>query len=213
MRWTHIAGRNCCATSDACADGEVVWSWRSDAGAKSAVRSADDGGNQAWSPRRSRISRNTIAQGMPAVAVYPWLLTPVLSFCTGGHGCNAHPAFPAPSFDFEGGSFPTHLGHFVPRERTVAPHSAVMLRESGASSMQRRFGSITAASGILDRPVIPDRAGDRRRAMTRIELERRTISRWSIFAPSCPGLSRASTSSFVDEARTWMAGTGPAMTA
>jgi hypothetical protein len=85
------------ATSGVGADGEVVWSWRSDAGAKSAVRSADDGGNQAWSPRRSRISRKTIVQGMPAVAVYPWLLTPVLSFCTGGHGCNAHPAFPAPS--------------------------------------------------------------------------------------------------------------------
>ena len=45
----------------------------------------------------------TIVQGMPAVAVYPWLLTPVLSCCTGGLGCNAHPAFPAPSFDFEGG--------------------------------------------------------------------------------------------------------------
>jgi hypothetical protein len=47
----------------------------------------------------------TIAQGMPVDAVYPWLLTPVLFCCTGGHGCNAHPAFPAPSFDFEGGSF------------------------------------------------------------------------------------------------------------
>jgi hypothetical protein len=47
----------------------------------------------------------TIVQGMPAVAVYPWLLTPVLSCCTGGLGCNAHPAFPAPSCFFEGGSF------------------------------------------------------------------------------------------------------------
>jgi hypothetical protein len=28
----------------------------------------------------------TIAQGMPVDAVYPWLLTPVLFFCTGGHG-------------------------------------------------------------------------------------------------------------------------------
>src|SRR5258705_11072953 len=178
MRWTHIAGRSSCTTSGGCADGEVVWSWRSDAGAKLAktlTRLVGDGGNQAWSPRRSRISRNTIAQGMPAVAVYPWLLTPVLSFCTGGHGCNAHPAFPAPSLISRAVHF-QHLGHFVPRERTVAPHSAVMLRESGASSMQRRFGSITAASGILDRPVIPDRAGDRRRAMTRIELERRAIS-------------------------------------
>jgi hypothetical protein len=44
---------------------------------------------------------------MPVDAVYPWLLTPVLSCCTGGHGCNAHPAFPAPSFVFEGGLLPT----------------------------------------------------------------------------------------------------------
>jgi len=36
------------------ADGEVVWSWRSDAGAKVAESSASDGGNQAWSPRRAR---------------------------------------------------------------------------------------------------------------------------------------------------------------
>jgi len=29
---------------------------------------------------------------------------------------------------------------------------------------------------------------------------------------SCPGLSRASTSYFISEAKTWMAGTSPAMT-
>src|SRR5882757_3221038 len=61
------------------------------------VRSTDDGGKRARSPGRARISRKTIVQGMPVDAVYPWLLTPVLFFCTGGHGCNAHPAFPAPS--------------------------------------------------------------------------------------------------------------------
>src|SRR5882762_8810107 len=60
-------------------------------------RTAGDGGKRARSPGRARISRNTIVQGMPVDAVYPWLLTPVLFFCTGGHGCNAHPAFPAPS--------------------------------------------------------------------------------------------------------------------
>jgi hypothetical protein len=70
--------RRICATNDAIADGEIAWSWRPDAGAKLAERSADDGGKKARSPGRSRISRNTIVQGMPAVAVYPWLLTPVL---------------------------------------------------------------------------------------------------------------------------------------
>src|ERR1700704_1292388 len=41
-------------------------------------RTAGDGGKKARSPGRSRISRNTIVQGMPVDAVYPWLLTPVL---------------------------------------------------------------------------------------------------------------------------------------
>src|SRR5882724_675957 len=65
----------------------------------------------------------TIAQGMPVDAVYLWLLTPVLFCCTGGYGCNAHPAFPAPSSNFEGGLLPK-LGHFVPRERRLASLSA-----------------------------------------------------------------------------------------
>src|SRR5882724_11345787 len=55
-------------TNGVCADGEVVWSWRSDAGAKvvkTLSRLTGDGGNQAWSPGRSRISRKTIAQGRP----------------------------------------------------------------------------------------------------------------------------------------------------
>jgi hypothetical protein len=53
-------------TSDIAADGEIVWFWRSDAGAKFAG-SAGDGGNQAWSPGRARISRKTIAQGRPGI--------------------------------------------------------------------------------------------------------------------------------------------------
>jgi hypothetical protein len=63
-------------TSDAGADGEVVWSWRPDAGAKPCTMRAEpdrakmrcylqgDGGKKARSPGRSRISRKTIAQGM-----------------------------------------------------------------------------------------------------------------------------------------------------
>jgi hypothetical protein len=34
MRWTRSAGRNHCADERRFADGEVVWSWRPDAGAK-----------------------------------------------------------------------------------------------------------------------------------------------------------------------------------
>jgi hypothetical protein len=43
MRWTRVRRQ----TTGARADGEVVWSWRSDAGAKVAELSANDGGNQA----------------------------------------------------------------------------------------------------------------------------------------------------------------------
>src|SRR6266852_670304 len=66
----------------------------------------------------------TIVQGMPAVAVYPWLLTRVL-FAARGLGCNAHPAFPAPSSDLRAARF-QQLGHFVPRECGLV--SAVMSR-------------------------------------------------------------------------------------
>jgi hypothetical protein len=41
------ARANSARTNDVAADGEVVWFWRSEAGAKVAERSADDGGNQA----------------------------------------------------------------------------------------------------------------------------------------------------------------------
>ena len=54
-------------TTDGVADGEIVWSWPPDAEVKRAgvTNAARDGGKKARSPGRSRISRNTIAQGMP----------------------------------------------------------------------------------------------------------------------------------------------------
>jgi hypothetical protein len=75
-------------TNDAVAYGEVAWFWRSDAGAKSwSAQSAlwDDGGNQAWSPGRSRISRKTIAQGRPDDPPVPVVL-PRASCCTRAMG-------------------------------------------------------------------------------------------------------------------------------
>jgi len=48
-------GRGWCRkTSGAGADGEVVWSWRPDAGVKLAEFSAGDGGKKARSPGRAR---------------------------------------------------------------------------------------------------------------------------------------------------------------
>jgi hypothetical protein len=85
------------------ADGEIVWSWRPDAGAKFSRKRfrESDGGKRARSPRRARISRKTIAWGMPDVsgtsAVNTRVHTPTTKR-TRGCGCIGHPAFPAPSY-------------------------------------------------------------------------------------------------------------------
>jgi hypothetical protein len=91
------------------ADGEIVWSWRPDAGAKFSRKRfrESDGGKRARSPRRARISRKTIAWGMPDVSGASAVNTRVHTKTTKrtrGCGCIGHPAFPAPSL-FEGRDF------------------------------------------------------------------------------------------------------------
>src|SRR5258707_1026593 len=84
MRWTHIAERKDCATSGVCADGEVVWSWRSNAGAtvvKTLSRLAGDGGNQAMVTGESaKETVKTIARGMPVDPAEP-VVTAACFFC------------------------------------------------------------------------------------------------------------------------------------
>ncbi|HWL20002.1 MAG TPA: hypothetical protein VNS33_10060, partial [Bradyrhizobium sp.] len=54
--WTHIAERYSLArTNGGCADGEVVWSWRSNAGAKLVETiPLTTVATKQWSPRRAR---------------------------------------------------------------------------------------------------------------------------------------------------------------
>jgi hypothetical protein len=93
----HRRAQFICATSGVCADGEVVWFWRSDAGAKSrGTCPARRRWQPSWSPGRSRISRKTIAQGRPDDPPVPVVL-PRAFFLHADHGCGGHPAFPAPS--------------------------------------------------------------------------------------------------------------------
>ena len=80
MRWTLM----CRKARDALADGEIVWSWRPDAGVKSCGRYREaTGANKPGTPGRSRINRNTIAQGMPVVLAEPVVLPPAF-FVAGG---------------------------------------------------------------------------------------------------------------------------------
>ena len=95
-------------TNGVCADGEVVWSWRSDAGAKvvkTLSRLTGDGGTQAWSPRRARRKPlKPLRREGRLFGSYLWFL-PRAFHSHGGHGCGQHPAFPAPSLNREGESF------------------------------------------------------------------------------------------------------------
>jgi hypothetical protein len=124
MRWTlSCQVRFKTQTNGKTADGEVVWFWRPRAGVKSAVmlaRHAGDGDNKAWSPGRSRISRNPIAQGRPECPARTCGSCPVHYFTHGGHGCERHPAFPAPS-SIEEGLLHAPLGRHAPRDRGGTP--------------------------------------------------------------------------------------------
>ena len=78
--------------------GQAVWSCPANAGDKPVSQLAGAGGKKAGSPRRSRSSRKTIAQGVPDDFGVPVLASRAFSlFCTQGSGCVVHPAFPAPS--------------------------------------------------------------------------------------------------------------------
>jgi hypothetical protein len=99
---------------------------------------------------------------MPVDAVYPWLLTPVLSCCTGGHGCNAHPAFPAPSL-FSGAVYFQHLGrNRAARIRRCgsmngASDSSVVPAQAGTHSHRTRFCEGCSPNSLHTRtPVIMD---------------------------------------------------------
>ena len=90
-------------TKEDIADGEVVWSWCSDAGASFCEMTQGYGDNKARSHRGEHEEAvKTIAQGRPGVRLVPGVL-PRAFLLHADHGCDGHPAFPAPSFSNEGG--------------------------------------------------------------------------------------------------------------
>jgi len=86
-------------TNGAKADGEVVWFWRPDAGAKFAghglrMTVAKQPGHR----EEHEVTVKTIAQGRSDCFGEPVVTTLVrFLFCVRGCGCIEHPAFPAPS--------------------------------------------------------------------------------------------------------------------
>src|ERR1700730_25905 len=138
-------------------DGEVVWSWRPDAGAKF-LRSKllrSDGGKRARSPGRSRISRKTIAWGMPDVSGASAVNTRVHTKTTKrtrGCGCIGHPAFPAPSY-FRGTKFTQNSDAWC-REIAEACLDVIARSESDEAI----HSSLCAAKWIASRSLSSGRA-------------------------------------------------------
>src|ERR1035438_1375884 len=98
MRWTRVASQRArsARTNDANADGEGVWSWRPDAGAKF-LRSKllrDDGGKRARSPGRARRKplKPSRREGR-MIRPHLWLCR-VLPFMHAERGCALAPAVP-----------------------------------------------------------------------------------------------------------------------
>jgi len=121
MRWTLVLRLTRATT----ADGQAVWSWRPDAGAK--FRGDDprgDGGKRARSPGRARSSRKTIAQGKPGCfRLHLWSYPRASTHLLGAHGCDRHPAFPAPSAQ-ERAERTARLGQNMSRECERMTHQA-----------------------------------------------------------------------------------------
>jgi hypothetical protein len=120
-RVVGCGGRGACERrAQAPADGEVVWSWRPDAGAKFAKDAL-----RVW---RAMVAREPVTKESSKQAVTPSRregriasAEPVCScafssaFCTRDRGCSAHPVFPAPS-SLLGAEILANLGHTMPRE-------------------------------------------------------------------------------------------------
>ena len=110
------------------------------------------GANKPGTPGRSRSSRNTIAQGMPARAGLPIFLVRVSVFLRTSLRVHRAPGIPCALHLFEGQGFSQSSGKSKSRECGATP-SDVMPRDGGASSIPEASRLSTAVSGILDRPI------------------------------------------------------------
>ena len=118
-------------TSAATADGEVVWFWRSEAGAKSAMmltRLAGDGGNQAMvteeSPKETVNPLRREGRMIPA----PPVVLPRAFFLHADRGCELAPGLPCALCLSGGTRLPHNLGVVAPRERDGASTSRFALK-------------------------------------------------------------------------------------
>jgi len=118
MRWTRSHRRKSCATNEAAADGEVVWSWRSDAGVK-VVKTLSSVSRATVATKhgtgRSRISRKNRCAGRAGISAEP-VVRRVRFFLHAAMGISRYPAFLRLSIA-RGTCLPHHSGAKRQRER------------------------------------------------------------------------------------------------
>src|SRR5882757_5025468 len=143
---------NSARTNDVAADGEVVWSWRSDAGAKvvkTLSRLTGDGGNQAWSPRRARRTPlKPLRREGRMIRLYLWFCR--VLFVARGPWVRWAPGLPCALFCFEGETKTIARTQSAPRECggmpvipgwCVAPDRRCAIAHRGISRFRVRCGT------------------------------------------------------------------------
>jgi hypothetical protein len=132
--------------------GEVVWSWRRDAGAKPVEQSAGDGDNKPAHRGEHDISRKAIAQGMSECSPLPCMLVCAFLCATGtrDRGCSAHPAFPAPSILKRDNEFGKARAHGVARTLIHTHSSSPGL--TGRPSIPEAAVKESRSGGVLGTP-------------------------------------------------------------
>ena len=109
------------ATSDALTDGEIVWSWRRDPGAKPAkTRLAGDGGKTGRSPGRARIIRKPSRGECRDVSAEPVVTAACFLCCRRAMGAASSRHSPRPHH-LEGESFTHHPARIARRDRSGSP--------------------------------------------------------------------------------------------
>ena len=153
MRWPQQRRQ----TSDADADGEVVWFWRPDAGVKflgSQCFSGMTGARKPGPREEHEGNRKTIARGMPEMFGLP-VVTMLVCFHSSHTRLRVRPApgIPCALFDLRGWLL-NDSGAFVPRDR-----GGVSWREPNAAIRSQGKPDLIGASVFLANDLLAKKNG------------------------------------------------------
>jgi hypothetical protein len=153
MRWTRELRKTNASvtrTVKSCGSGAPTLALRS---WSALARFGSDGGKRARSPGRARRTPLNHCAGNAGCCGVPVVADACAFCCTGGYGCNAHPAFPAPSL-FVRVVLRASLGRNAPREQkrmfcTQIATTTVIARSAATRQSRGRGKTACVAPGLL----------------------------------------------------------------